>query len=236
MAADIVGLEKLKTNLSGYSNMTSVYIYAGSRKLSIPAAICSHNNGNVLDQVESYLTEHATGENATKYYYVVVKTQGSKKENEVVGFTFAMETKNNLVAVNGPAPYQQQNQTDPKVYELYSELGYLRAENKRLAAENARLSAELLEADNELNEMAEIGAVEDPVEKYMPYLAPILGKMFGIETTPVNGVNEDIELSSILTELQKLDPEFKNNMFKLLKLAKNKPFLYKQAVKMLNDL
>lgn len=235
MAAEVFGIENLKSYIETYKNITNVHIYAGNRKQSVSGAICSRDNGNVLEQVETYFNTHAIGENSSKTYYILLKAENKNKEIDVVGFTFAMESKLQSLAVNGTM-HQAPSQNDSKIYELYSEVGYLRAENKRLQAENEKLNFEVAELSSELEENAEIGAVEDPIEKYMPYFAPMLGKLFGLESTPVNGVSNDLELSNIITELQTIDPNFKENMFLLLKLAKNKPLIYKMAVNHLTSL
>lgn len=233
MAADITGLDNLQNNLLNYKNVTSVHIYTGSRQNATPAAICCLDNGNLMDQVCNYFNNFAIGENANKIYFLKVKARPKTTVTDLIAFTFSMENKTQSIAVNGPV---QNNTTDPKLFELYSEVGYLRAENKRLQAENEKLNFDVTELEQELNEAAEIGAVEDPIEKYMPYIQPVLNKLLGIGNA-VNGIeNEDIELSGIVQELSDIDPNFKNNLFLLLKLAKNKPMIYKMAVQQLTSL
>lgn len=230
MAAEVFGIENLKSYLETYKNITNVHIYAGNRKTAVASAICSSNNGNVEDQLETYFTTHASGENSTKTYYILLKAENKNKEVDVVGFTFSMESKTASLAVNGTS--NQAPAENNRINDLYYQLGVLQTENKDLRAENEELKIEL----SQLEENAEISGIEDPLEKYMPYIAPMLGKLFGLENTPVNGVNSDIELSNIIAELQNIDPDFKNNMFLLLKLAKNKPMIYKMAVKQLTSL
>jgi hypothetical protein len=230
MAAEVFGIENLKSYLETYKNITNVHIYAGNRKQSVSGAVCSRDNGNVLEQVETYFTTHASGENSTKTYYILLKAENKNKEVDVVGFTFSMESKTASLVVNGTS--HQAPAENNRINDLYYQLGVLQTENKDLRAENEELKIEL----SQLEENAEISGIEDPLEKYMPYIAPMLGKLFGLENTPVNGVNSDIELSNIIAELQNIDPDFKNNMFLLLKLAKNKPMIYKMAVKQLTSL
>lgn len=236
MATEVTGIDNLKTYLQSYQHVTSVKIYCGSKKTATPSAICCRDNGNVEEQLENYFCTFAAGDNNTKTYYVLVCGSPKGKEVDVVGFTFSMELKPQGLAVNGTSAMVMQQQTDPKLFELYSEVGFLRAENKRLQAENERLSMDLQEVEQELNEAAEIGQVVDPIEKYLPYIAPMLSKLFGVENTPVNGFGDDLELNNIIAELQQIDSNFKNNMFLLLKLAKNKPTIYKMAVAQLNSL
>lgn len=231
MAAEVFGIDNLKSYIETYKNITNVHIYAFSNsKKSVASAICSRDNGNVLEQVETYFYTNAIGENSTKTYYILLKAENKNKEIDVVGFTFSMESKTASLAVNGTS--NQAPAENNRINDLYYQLGVLQTENKDLRAENEELKIEL----SQLEENAEISGIEDPLEKYMPYIAPMLGKLFGLENTPVNGVNSDIELSNIIAELQNIDPDFKNNMFLLLKLAKNKPMIYKMAVKQLTSL
>ena len=235
MATDITGLDSLQNKLLNYKNVTSVHIYAGSRKSKSPEEICCLDNGNLMDQLCNYFNNVAIGELVNKIYFLKVKARPKTTVTDLIAFTFSMENKTQSIAVNGMNTMQQ-NTTDPKLFELYSEVGYLRAENKRLQAENDRLNADVSELEQELSEVAEIGAVEDPMEKYMPYIQPVLNKLLGIGNA-VNGIeNEDIELSGIVQELSDIDPNFKNNLFLLLKLAKNKPMIYKMAVQQLTSL
>jgi hypothetical protein len=231
MAAEVFGIDNLKSYIETYKNITNVHIYAFSNsKKSVASAICSRDNGDLLEQVETYLNLSASGENSTKTYYILLKAENKNKEVDVVGFTFSMESKTASLAVNGPS--HQAPAENNRINDLYYQLGDMQRHNNQLQAENQELKQELAI----LQENAEISGIEDPLEKYMPYIAPMLGKLFGLENTPVNGVNSDIELSNIIAELQNIDPDFKNNMFLLLKLAKNKPMIYKMAVKQLTSL
>lgn len=231
MAAEVFGIDNLKSYIETYKNITNVHIYAFSNsKKSVASAICSRDNGDLLEQVETYLNLSASGENSTKTYYILLKAENKNKEVDVVGFTFSMESKTASLAVNGTS--NQAPAENNRINDLYYQLGDMQRHNNQLQAENQELKQELAI----LQENAEISGIEDPLEKYMPYIAPMLSKLFGLENTPVNGVNSDIELSNIIAELQNIDPDFKNNMFLLLKLAKNKPMIYKMAVKQLTSL
>ena len=234
--ANAIGIEQLKTFLQDYVNVISIDIFSGSKKTSDkPIKVCRRDKGDLIDQVVQFFTTFAIDDNKNSLFTLIVKVNPSEsKITELVQFTFQMEKKEIGLAVNGTPMYQQQT-TDPKLFELYSEVGFLRAENKRLQAENEKLNFEIAEMDAELSEAAEIGAIEDPIEKYLPMFMPMLGKLFGAPTNTVNGV-EDMELSGIISELQNIDPNFKQNMFLLLKLAKNKPTIYKMAVSQLNSL
>lgn len=231
MAADITGLDNLQNNLLNYKNVTSVHIYTGGRQT--PAAICCLDNGNLTEQLNNYFNNFAVGENANRIYFLKVKARPNKTITDLIAFTFSMENKTQTFAVNGPV---QNNTTDPRFFELYEEVGSLRATNKGLQAENEKLNFHVTELKQALNEEAEMGAIDDPIEKYMPYIQPVLNKLLGISNA-VNGIeNEDMELSGIVQELSDIDPNFKNNLFLLLKLAKNKPMIYKMAVQQLTSL
>lgn len=236
MAAGITGIDNLKTWLQNCTNPSRIDIYLGSKPAGGVFMSCCLDKGDLINQIESLFCNFASGPNSTKFYTICVMQD--KKKDPIAQTTFAMEYEKNesYLVVNGaPSQQHQQQTTDPKLFELYSEVGFLRAENKRLQAENEKLNFEIAEMDAELSEAAEIGKIEDPIEKYLPMFMPMLGKLFGAPTNTVNGV-EDMELTGIISELQTIDPNFKQNMFLLLKLAKNKPTIYKMAVSQLNSL
>lgn len=238
MAAGITGIDNLKTWLQNCINPSRIDIYLGSKPAGGVFMSCCRDKGDLIDQVEFIFDNLVPLPNATKFYTICVMQD--KKKDPIAQTTFAKEfekNENNLVVNGAPLQQQQQQQQmDPKAIEFGKEIGHLQSENKRLEAENQRLNFEMDQMDAKLVEAeAQIGGIEDPIEKYLPMFMPMLGKLFGAPTNTVNGV-EDMELTGIINELQSIDPNFKQNMFLLLKLAKNKPTLYKMAVSQLNSL
>lgn len=236
MAAGITGIDNLKTWLQNCTNPSRIDIYLGSKPAGGVFMSCCLDKGDLIDQIESLFCNFASGPNSTKFYTICVMQD--KKKDPIAQTTFAMEyekNESNLV-VNGPSTQIQQQQMDPKTFEMIMEFGELKSENKRLHEKNQELNFKIAEMNAQLDEAeAQIGEIEDPIEKYLPMFMPMLGKLFGAPTNTVNGV-EDMELTGIISELQTIDPNFKQNMFLLLKLAKNKPTIYKMAVSQLNSL
>ena len=244
MAADCTGIENLKEKLATYKNVYAIHVFSntGANK-KVPKAICSHENGDIFEQLERFFENN---ENAQKEHKLLVKAKPSEKLVDLINITFQYMEKQTY-AVNGQAPSQPSGhnpQEFAKSMELYMEVGFLRAENKRLQAENAQLQSKINDLEVEVAEMAgeleeaEMNGVEEnPIEKFKEYL-PYIGMLFNKPTQAPNVVNgvEDVELNGIIAELQTIDKNFKENMFRLLKLAKNKPEVYKMAVGYLNNL
>jgi hypothetical protein len=236
MAAGITGIDNLKTWLQNCINPSRIDIYLGNKPAGGVWMSCCLDKGDLIDQVENIFCTMVPGPNATKFFTICVMQD--KKKDPIAQTTFAKEfekNESNLV-VNGPSTQIQQQQMDPKTFEMIMEFGELKSENKRLHEKNQELNFKIAEMNAQLDEAeAQIGEIEDPIEKYLPMFMPMLGKLFGAPTNTVNGV-EDMELTGIISELQTIDPNFKQNMFLLLKLAKNKPTIYKMAVSQLNSL
>jgi len=245
MAANIKGLKSVISHLENFSNITKIEVCEkeSSKRAVI---ICSRiNTEDPLTKLIAFLTER-TEENNMDLWYCKVYVRGDNvKETsgkDYIGFTFTLNDRA-PVAVNGPQTYKPDNMDHSKIYELYAESGYLKAENKRLVAENIALQAENQQLLSELDEAAEISGTPTAIDKAKEYaelanmFTPILAGL-GILKVPnvVNGLEPDHELDNIVGELKILDPDLKENLFKLLKLAKNKPAIYKMAISYLNSM
>lgn len=245
MAANIKGISNIIAHLENFTNITKIEICEkeSSKRAVIVCSLINSEDPKL--KIKSFLQERAD-ENNTDCWYCKVFVKGEHTTatagKDYIGFTFTLMDKVQL-AVNGPQPYKIDAMDHSKFYELYAESGYLKAENKRLVAENLALQNELNELNAELDEAEQNSATVTGIDKAKEYaelanmFAPILQGL-GILKAPnvVNGIGEDLELENIVLELSKLDPNLKDNLFKLLKLAKNKPQVYNMAIGYLNSM
>jgi molecular chaperone GrpE (heat shock protein) len=245
MAANIKGTENVINHIASFTNVAKVEILEKETSKHV-ISFCTIVNGDILENVKKFLTVRESEQNAENWFckvYLKGTNTKSAEGKDYVGFSFQICEKQKF-AVNGTINHSNNQMQDHKeAISMYVELGYLKAENKRLHNENLALQAEIDELSSELNE-SEINGLEDPMAKYKQYaelagaFMPVLSALGFAPAGAANVVNghEDIELHSIVTELQAVDKNLKQNLFKLLKLAKEKPAMYNMAVGYLNQL
>lgn len=243
MAANIKNLDSVINHIASFTNVSKVEILEKESSKHV-ICVCSLANGDVLENVKKFLTDRESENNSETWFckvYLKGNNTKSVEGKDYVGFSFQL-CERQRIAVNGPI--NPPAASDKSQMEMYMELGYLRAENRRLVQENQILQSDIETLEAEL-EGAEVSGPEDPMEKYKQYaelatsFMPVLNALgFGASVARPNVVNgvEDLELNSIVSELQKVDENLKENLFKLLKLAKDKPMMYKMAVGYLNNL
>jgi hypothetical protein len=243
MAANIKGTDSVINHIASFTNVVKVEILEKESSKHV-ICVCTIVNGDILENVKKFLTEREAEQNAENWFckvYLKGVNTKSTEGKDYVGFSFQIceKQKYQVNGINQVQPAHDQK----GMMEMYMEVGFLRAENRRLQNENKMLQDEVDELSSELSE-SEISGPDDPMQKYKQYaeiaaqFMPVLGALGLVPNQAVNVVNghEDIELHSIVTELQAVDKNLKQNLFKLLKLAKEKPAMYSMAVGYLNQL
>jgi len=229
---NIVGTDNLVKHLDTLHISKLDLLERANSKYSI-ASFCKAD-GDIKEQLLTYLELQTAQNNLFQSYFVRLIVEGAKAAP--IGFTFALAAPAAKLVVNGStAPVAPAE----RYYELFLEVGTLRAENKQLETEIYQLRAEIDELELELEEIEAAKVTGTPESQLAPYLSMIgqIKDIFNPTLAPniVNGTN-DMELLAIVTELEQLDENLKDNLFKLLKLAKNKPMIYKMAITQLNSL
>lgn len=128
--------------------------------------------------------------------------------------------------------------------------GVMNEDLRNLMNENAELKLKLMlqeqehknaENQRKLEEKIEGLKNEDPLEKYAPFLQPILLKLFaGGEIPPtatISGTDQPTDKKTIITQavnrLMKIDPDFPTNLTLLADFGEKNPEKYKSFIPML---
>ena len=157
--------------------------------------------------------------------------EGGKNIRGTTSFTFMLSDKVKEAISSLPAQYNTN-------FISQKELN-LALENQRLAFENTLLQKQIEEdaefQEEEQEQVGMIGQVQNAVMAKLPELIDIFinGILNQKKTTPI-GIGGTID--DLIAEFKTINPEIESDLFKLLKLAKEKPALFKILIQQLRNM
>jgi hypothetical protein len=219
MAVNIIGIDNLKNHLAKFNFISKIELCERERSTR---AILITSKVAPVDEVIKYFEDlHESAQTAQYYLKVFLKGPNTQSENgkDYVGFTFACIDSRGKT-VNGPSQGSYQD-----MIQVYTETGFLRAENARLINKVADLEDELDELEDKLEngEGNKVSGVDEASKwiKAFSELKDLIPTITGIPGKQSLGPSADMELNNWIAELQMLDPYFKMRMKAYLDEVKN---------------
>ena len=229
--AEFIGLEAINENLENL-NFDAIGVYQGKLEKFKTIATDDVDEADLIQSFNQWAERMLKSNPLNSELYSIqlyeAPKDGFKNLKGTTSFTF-MLTDRQKQNVNTPGPRNEN-------YISQKELN-LALENQRLAFENTLLQKQLAEEafDDEEEEEAEpvgaLGQIQNSIIAKLPDLIDMLISGFLTQKTQSNmnlGIGSNID--EIITEFKSINPNIENDLAKLLKVAKEKPTLFKMLI------
>jgi len=227
--AEFIGLEAINENLENL-NFDAIGVYQGKLEKFKTIATDDVDEADLILSFNQWAERMLKSNPLNSELYAIqlyeAPKDGFKNLKGTTSFTFMLtDRKQN---VNVPAPRNEN-------YISQKELN-LALENQRLAFENTLLQKQLAEEafdddEEEAEPVGALGQIQNSIIAKLPDLIDMLISGFLTQKTQSNmnlGIGSNID--EIITEFKSINPNIENDLAKLLKVAKEKPSLFKMLI------
>jgi hypothetical protein len=233
--AEFIGLEAINENLENL-NFDAIGVYQGKLEKFKTIATDDVDEADLIQSFNQWAERMLKSNPLNSELYSIqlyeAPKDGFKNLKGTTSFTF-MLTDRQKQNVNVPV---QRNEN----YISQKELN-LALENQRLAFENTLLQKQLEEEEDFEDEPEQIGAmgqIQNSIIAKLPDLIDMLISGFLTQKTQSTNMNLGIgsNIDEIITEFKSINPNIENDLAKLLKVAKEKPTLFKMLIENLRSM
>jgi hypothetical protein len=235
--AEFIGLEAINENLENL-NFDAIGVYQGKLEKFKTIATDDVDEADLIQSFNQWAERMLKSNPLNSELYSIqlyeAPKDGFKNLKGTTSFTF-MLTDRQKQNTNVPAPRNEN-------YISQKELN-LALENQRLAFENTLLQKQLEdEAFDDDEEEAEpvgaLGQIQNSIIAKLPDLIDMLISGFLTQKTQSTNMNLGIgsNIDELIIEFKKINPNIENDLAKLLKVAKEKPSLFKMLIENLRSM
>jgi hypothetical protein len=229
--AEFIGLEAINENLENL-NFDAIGVYQGKLEKFKTIATDDVEEADLIQSFNQWAERMLKSNPLNSELYAIqlyeAPKDGFKNLKGTTSFTF-MLTDRQKQNVNTSAPRNEN-------YISQKELN-LALENQRLAFENTLLQKQLAEEafeddEEEAEPVGALGQIQNSIIAKLPDLIDMLISGFLTQKTQSNNMNLGIgsNIDEIITEFKSINPNIENDLAKLLKVAKEKPSLFKMLI------
>jgi hypothetical protein len=229
--AEFIGLEAINENLENL-NFDAIGVYQGKLEKFKTIATDDVDEADLIQSFNQWAERMLKSNPLNSELYAIqlyeAPKDGFKNLKGTTSFTF-MLTDRQKQNVNVSAPRNEN-------YISQKELN-LALENQRLAFENTLLQKQLAEEafdddEEEAEPVGALGQIQNSIIAKLPDLIDMLISGFLTQKTQSNNMNLGIgsNIDEIITEFKSINPNIENDLAKLLKVAKEKPTLFKMLI------
>lgn len=233
--AEFIGVEAINENLENL-NFDAIGVYQGKLEKFKKIATDDCEEADLILAFNQWADRMLQSNPINSQLYAIqlyeFPKEGGKNLRGTTSFTFMLSDK----------VKQNIGQTIPitnnQNYISQKELN-LALENQRLAFENTLLQKQLEEEeafedeDEEVEQIGAIGQIQNAVMAKLPQLIDMLIAGFLTQSNkPQSNMNLGIgsNIDELITEFKTINPNIENDLAKLLKVAKEKPTLFKMLI------
>jgi len=230
--AEFIGVEAINENLENL-NFDAIGVYQGKLEKFKKIATDDCEEADLILAFNQWAERMLQSNPINSQLYAIqlyeFPKEGGKNLRGTTSFTFMLCDK---VKGNINAPVANNNN-----FISAKELN-LALENQRLAFENSLLQKQLDEEEDfeeeEPEEIGAIGQIQNAVMAKLPQLIDMLIAGFLTQSNPTQSKNMNLGIGSnideLITEFKVINPNIENDLAKLLKVAKEKPTLFKMLI------
>jgi hypothetical protein len=235
--AEFIGLEAINENLENL-NFDAIGVYQGKLEKFKTIATDDVDEADLIQSFNQWAERMLKSNPLNSELYSIqlyeAPKDGFKNLKGTTSFTF-MLTDRQKQNTNVPAPRNEN-------YISQKELN-LALENQRLAFENTLLQKQLAEEafeddEEEAEPVGALGQIQNSIIAKLPDLIDFLISGFLTQKTQSQNMNLGIgsNIDEIITEFKSINPNIENDLAKLLKVAKEKPTLFKMLIENLRSM
>lgn len=236
--AEFIGVEAINENLENL-NFDAIGVYQGKLEKFKKIATDDCEEADLILAFNQWADRMLQSNPINSQLYAIqlyeFPKEGGKNLRGTTSFTFMLcdRIKQNI---SGPVPA-----TNNQNYISQKELN-LALENQRLAFENTLLQKQIEEEEDfeeeEPEQIGAIGQIQNAVMAKLPELIDMLISGFLTQSKPQSNMNLGIgsNIDELITEFKTINPNIENDLAKLLKLAKEKPTLFKMLIENLRSM
>jgi hypothetical protein len=232
--AEFIGVEAINENLENL-NFDAIGVYQGKLEKFKKIATDDCEEADLILAFNQWADRMLQSNPINSQLYAIqlyeFPKEGGKNLRGTTSFTFMLcdRVKQNI---SGPTPA-----TNNHNFISQKELN-LALENQRLAFENSLLQKQLEEDEEDFEEeepeqIGAIGQIQNAVMAKLPQLIDMLIAGFLTQSNkPQSNMNLGIgsNIDELITEFKTINPNIENDLAKLLKVAKEKPTLFKMLI------
>lgn len=234
--AEFIGVEAINENLENLS-FDAIGVYQGKLEKFKKIATEDCEETDLILSFNQWAERMLMSNPINSQLYAIqlyeFPKEGGKNLRGTTSFTFMLcdRVKQNINNNIG------NNTTSNGNYISQKELN-LALENQRLAFENSLLQKQIEEEEDfeeeEPEEIGAIGQIQNAVMAKLPQLIDLLIAGFLTQSKPTQSNNMNLGIGSnideLITEFKTINPNIENDLAKLLKVAKEKPSLFKMLI------
>lgn len=231
--AEFIGVEAINENLENL-NFDAIGVYQGKLEKFKKIATDDCEEADLILAFNQWADRMLQSNPINSQLYAIqlyeFPKEGGKNLRGTTSFTFMLcdRVKQNI---SGAVPA-----TNNQNYISQKELN-LALENQRLAFENSLLQKQIEEEEDfeeeETEQIGAIGQIQNAVMAKLPQLIDMLIAGFLTQSNkPQSNMNLGIgsNIDELITEFKTINPNIENDLAKLLKVAKEKPTLFKMLI------